>query len=84
MVGGESMEKVPTTWLIADDLVAIDDDLLVYKYRLQSARVYDYKPPYHFSRWRYQIKRDIDDAVNDHIDEVDAIQQIIEEVFKND
>lgn len=75
------MEKVPTTWLIADDLVALDDDLVARRCRLRAAGIYEYGAPRRLILLRHVIKRDVEFAVTYHIDEIDEVQKIIEEVF---
>lgn len=75
------MEKVPTTWLIADDLVAIDDDIVARKCKLRAVGIYEDGMPRRLAQLRLAIKRDALDAVTYHIDEIDEVQKIIEEVF---
>ena len=73
--------KVPTAWLIADDLVAIDDDLVARRCKLRSVGIYEHGMPRRLAQLRLAIKRDALDAVTYHIDEIDEVQKIIEEVF---
>ena len=76
------MEQVPTTWLIADDLVALDDDLVARRCRLRAVGIiYENGAPAYLARLRHVIKNDVEFAVTYHIDEIDEVQKIIDEVF---